>query len=125
MTSFDCGLGGATFAALTAALALATGAATAVSLSVSPAIAARGGIVYIRGNAGACPRGDTVLVLSRAFSRIHTFAGVPVVFAKVGAGGRFHTTARIAERIRIGRYRITARCGGGNLGVLVWFAVGR
>jgi hypothetical protein len=115
----------AAFAVLAAALTLAMSAAAAVSLTVSPPIVARGGTAYIRGNAGGCPRGATVFVLSRAFPHTHMFAGVPAVLAKVGVGGRFRATTRIPLALRIGRYRVTARCGGGNLGVLAWFTVGR
>ena len=42
---------------------------------------------------------------------------MPAVFATVGAGGRFHATTRIPLARRVGKYVVTARCGGGNLGV--------
>jgi hypothetical protein len=58
-----------------------------------------------------------VTIISRAFSPIRSFAGVPAVYASVGAAGRFSTTTGIPRLRRPGSYVITARCGGGNLGV--------
>jgi hypothetical protein len=91
--------------------------ATTVALTVSPSTVRRGGSVLVRGVAGGCTSGDTVTIISPAFSPGHSFAGVPAVFAEVGAAGRFSTTARIPARRRPGSYVLTARCGGGNLGV--------
>jgi hypothetical protein len=104
--------------AVAAALA-ASAAATAArpSLTVHPSTVVRGGSVVVRGSADGCPVGDRVTLISHAFARVHRFAGVPAVFARVRAGGRFRTTARIPRTRRVGRYVITARCGGGNLGV--------
>jgi len=73
--------------------------------------------VTIRGNADGCPVGDTVSVLSRAFAPTHEFAGVPAVLARVRSGGVFRATTRIPRTRRHGSYVVTARCGGGNLGV--------
>jgi hypothetical protein len=95
----------------------AAASASAVYLLVTPGTVHRGALVYIKGNAGDCPRGDAVTILSRAFSRLHSFAGVPAVYAKVGAGGRFHATTRIPLGRQVGKYVVTARCGGGNLGL--------
>jgi hypothetical protein len=104
--------------ALLTAIALAGSASAAsVYLLVTPSTVHRGKTVYIRGNAGDCPQGDGVTIISRAFPRIHEFAGVPAVYAKVGAGGGFHATTRIPLTRRVGKYVVTARCGGGNLGV--------
>ena len=38
-------------------------------------------------------------------------------FARIGRGGTFSTTTRIPDGRRPARYGVTARCGGGNLGV--------
>jgi hypothetical protein len=75
-----------------------------------------GHVVRITGNAGDCPRGDTVSILSRAF-RGRLFAGVGGVETPVRAAGRFAASARVRLRAH-GVYRVTARCGGGNLGVV-------
>jgi hypothetical protein len=82
-----------------------------------PSTVHRGAKVYLSGSAGDCPRGDVVIIISRAFPRIHEFARVPAVFATVGARGHFQTSTRIPLARRVGKYVVTARCGGGNLGV--------
>ena len=89
----------------------------APSLSVAPATVKRGHLVTIRGSADGCPAGDRVTLISRAFRHAHDFAGLPAVFATVRAGGAFRTTTRIPLGKKPGRYAVTARCGGGNLGV--------
>jgi hypothetical protein len=109
-----------------AALGAAAGASGSVArLTITPGIVHRGGTVHIRGNADGCPRGDTVFVLSRAFVHTHEFAGVSAVLARVRAGGAFRATTVIPRTRRPGRYNVTARCGGGNLGVLVHLTVRR
>jgi hypothetical protein len=99
------------------ALVAATTLAVAPSISVTPATVERGHLVTIRGSADGCPAGDRVTLISRAFRHTHDFAGLPAVFATVRAGGSFRTTTRIPAARRPGRYAVTARCGGGNLGV--------
>jgi hypothetical protein len=108
------------------ALLVATGAGaalSAVSLTVTPSSVRPGHIVIIRGNAGDCPVGDAVTILSQAFRNTQSFAGVPAVFARVRAGGRFGIRPRIPAQRQVGRYDVTARCGGGNLGVLAHLRV--
>ena len=73
--------------------------------------------------AGGCTAGDRVTIISRAFAAAHSFAGVPAVFAQVGSAGRFSTTTRIPATRSPGTYLLTARCGGGNLGVSARLAV--
>jgi hypothetical protein len=97
--------------------AAAAAAPAGVSLSVTPSTVHRGHLVTIRGNAGSCPVGDTVTVMSRAFPRVHEFAGIPAVLTRVRAHHLFHATTRIPAHKAPGRYVVTARCGGGNLGV--------
>jgi hypothetical protein len=96
-----------------------------VALTVAPATVRRGGTVLASGVAGGCTAGDTVTVLSRAFSAAHSFAGVPAVLAQVGSAGRFSTRTRIPAARAPGRYVVTARCGGGNLGVSAHVTVTR
>jgi hypothetical protein len=91
--------------------------ATTVALAVRPRAVRRGGSVVVSGVAGGCTAGDRVTVISRAFAAAHTFAGAPAVFAQVGSAGRFSTMTRIPATRRPGIYILTARCGGGNLGV--------
>lgn len=102
------------------AAAVVTSAAVAMTpvfLKVTPSVVYRGHAVTIRGNAGSCPVGDSVTIISRAFPHTHDFAGVPALFAKVKTGGGFSTSTRIPAKRKPGKYGITARCGGGNLGV--------
>ena len=95
----------------------ATAAAAAPSLSLSRSTVRPGQTVVVRGTAPGCPTGDSATIISRAFSHLHDFAGVPAVYARVRAGGAFQATVRIPIGRKPGRYGITARCGGGNLGV--------
>ena len=81
--------------------------------------------VLVRGVAGGCTSGDTVTVISRAFAATHSFAGVPAVFAQVGSAGRFSAVTRIPATRAPGSYVVTARCGGGNLGVSAHLTVTR
>ncbi len=87
------------------------------SLHVTPPRVRAGSTVRVYGDAGGCPRGEQVTLLSFAFPRQHEFAGEPAVYARVRSGGVFSTTTRAAPGRTPGRYVITARCGGGNLGV--------
>lgn len=106
-------------AALAAALGLAgTVIASAPSLTLIPSSVKRGHTVLIKGSADGCNVGNTVFIISRAFVHTHEFAGVSAVLAKVRYGGTFRVTTRIPATRRPGRYGVTARCGGGNLGVL-------
>ena len=109
----------ATLAAGTAVAALAfAGAVTAAtSLTVAPSPVHRGHRVIIRGNADGCPVGDVVTIISKAFAHTHDFAGLPAVFALVRSGGKFGVRPRIPSRKAVGSYGVSARCGGGNLGV--------
>jgi hypothetical protein len=88
-----------------------------VALGVSPNVARRGTWVVVRGVAGGCTSGDAVTILSHAFPATRSFAGVPAVYGQVGSAGRFSARTRIPAKLRTGSYVITARCGGGNLGV--------
>jgi hypothetical protein len=101
--------------------------ATAVvpSLILTPPSVERGHTVLIKGSADGCAVGNTVSIISKAFVRTHDFAGLPAVLAKVKYGGSFRVMTRIPAAKRAGRYAVTARCGGGNLGVLRHLTVRR
>lgn len=104
--------------ATTVALALAGGASASPAhtrLAVTPATVRPGGVVLVTGNAAPCPRGDTVFAISRAFPG-HAY-GEGALTGRVRAGGAFSIRGRVRRTIRAGRYAVTARCGGGNLGV--------
>ncbi len=105
-------------AALAVALVITATAAAAVSLTLTPSSVKQGHVVVITGSAGGCAVGNTVFIISRAFVHTHDFAGVPSVLAKVKADHSFRTSTRIPVGKKAVLFRVTARCGGGNLGVL-------
>jgi hypothetical protein len=100
-----------------AALTLAGAVTAATSLTVAPSPVHRGHRVIVRGNADGCPVGDAVTIISKAFAHTHDFAGLPAVFARVRSGGKFGVRPRIPSSKAVGNYGVSARCGGGNLGV--------
>ena len=61
------------------------------------------------------PDRDTVYLISQAFVG-NAFVQHSVA-TTAHANGTFSRRVRIRTRIHTGRYTITARCGGGNLGV--------
>ena len=102
----------------TAAPAGTTTSPSSPTLTLSPSSVAPGDAVSISGSAGDCPPGDDVIVISRAFPGPEEFAGVPAVTAPVQSDGSFSASATIASDQEPGTYDVTARCGGGNLGLL-------
>src|SRR4051794_21346207 len=100
-----------------AALAFAGVVTAATLLTVAPSRVHRGHRVIVRGNADGCPVGGTVTIISKAFAHTHDFAGLPAVFARVRGGGKFGVRPRIPGSKAVGNYGVSARCGGGNLGV--------
>jgi hypothetical protein len=105
--------------ALVLALLASTGVVLAAgpTIKVDPTSVPRGQVVRVFGVVPGCARGNLVTLMSRAFSHRHEFAGVPAIFAEVGSRHRYSKRTRIPARRRPGRYAITGRCGGGNLGV--------
>jgi len=99
--------------------------APVVSMSISPRAVQRGHSVLVQGVAGGCALGDQVTILSHAFPATSSFAGVPAVFAPVGSAGRFSARVTIPRTRAPGSYPITARCGGGNLGLELHLTVTR
>jgi hypothetical protein len=113
---------------LAATLLLALSAvafAAGTSIRVHPHRVEAGHRIHIRGSADGCPVGDRVTLLSEAFPHRHEFAGVPAVFTRVKSGGKFERRVRIPAHRAAGRYSVTGRCGGGNLGVTAHFRVVR
>jgi hypothetical protein len=104
---------------LAAALAATTAAASGPLrlIIVVPGTVHRGHTTTVGGVAGGCPVGDSVTLISRAFAHTHDFAGVPALYTRVHAGHKFKVATRIPATKRPGVYVVTARCGGGNLGV--------
>ena len=103
---------------IVASLSTGVADAAAPALTVTPSIVHRGHKVTLKGSADGCAVGNTVVLISHAFVHTHDFAGVPAVLAAVRHGGAFRVTTRIPAKKRPGRYAVTARCAGGNLGVI-------
>jgi hypothetical protein len=100
-------------------VAVTSASAARPTINVDPSSVHRGHQVRVYGRVPGCPRGDQVTLISRAFSHRHDFAGLPAIFARVGARHRYSIRTRIPARRRPRSYRISGRCGGGNLGVSV------
>lgn len=106
-------------AAITAVFVTSGTATTAApSITLTPNPVTRGHVVAIKGSAGGCAVGNAVTLLSKAFVHTHDFAGIPAVFARVRANGRYGVRTKIPATKPPGRYRVTARCGGGNFGIV-------
>jgi hypothetical protein len=95
--------------------------ASTAYLRVRPTTVARGGRVTVSG--GRCLAGDTVYLISQAFVG-NAFVEHSVA-TTARSNGTFSRVVRIRRRIPPRRYGITARCGGGNLGVVVYLRVTR
>ena len=97
-------------------LAVAAASASANSLRVRPRRVRAGRSVTVDGYARGCP--DAVSLISRAFSaREGRFAGSPMITADIrNDAGYYRTQTTIPRTRRPGRYSITGRCGGGNIG---------
>lgn len=93
-------------------------AAARPTINVSPSTARAGTTVRVYGTVPGCGRGGQVTLISRAFAHVHDFAGLPAVFATVGSRSAYSVHTRIPASRSAGRYSITGRCGGGNLGVI-------
>jgi hypothetical protein len=96
----------------------APAAAAAPTLHVNPHTVAAGGTVQV---SGTCEAHTTGFAISPAFvnDASHSFAGVGAAPFNTNAGGAFSVTAQVAPGTAPGSYSVTARCGGGNLGILV------
>ncbi len=90
--------------------------AAAASLSVTPSTVAAGGSVTVT---GSCSPNSPGFAISSAFlhDATHDFAGVGAVSFTSDASGNFSATASVPASRAPGSYTVTARCGGGNLGV--------
>lgn len=106
-------------------VALAVGVSPAVAarkrLSVSPAVTTPDALVHISGNAPGCQKGTTVVAISSAFPG-HAY-GKGTLTGSAGRGGTFSFSGHLRSPLKSGRYSITARCGGGNVGITVFLTV--
>jgi hypothetical protein len=91
-------------------------AATSATIQVSPTSQQAGGSVRVT---GTCEANTSGFALSHAFlhDSTHDFAGVGAAPFTTNATGGFAVTAQIPSSIPAGTYKVSARCGGGNIGV--------
>ena len=99
--------------AVVALVVAATVTAATPRLSVQPTSVARGGTVTVSGR--GCLAGDLVYLISPPFVG-NAFVQHSVA-TRARSNGSFARHVRIRRYVHPGRYLITARCGGGNLGV--------
>ena len=99
-----------------AILAASPAAGAATELHVNPSTVPAGQSVQV---SGSCEANTTGFALSTAFlhDASHDFAGVGAVSFSTDATGAFSAQASIPASISPGTYPVTARCGGGNLGI--------
>ncbi|HEV7171514.1 hypothetical protein [Pedococcus sp.] len=109
-------LGTAALTTVICCLAAPALAAPGASLAVSPSSQHAGGSVQV---SGTCEAGTSGFAISSAFvhDATHDFAGVGAAPFTTDSQGRFATTAMIASATTPGSYTVSARCGGGNIGV--------
>ena len=100
-------------AAVVALVLAGTVAGATPRLTVQPKSVARGGVVTVSGT--GCRAGDLVYLISRPF--VGSAFVAHSVATRARSNGSFSRRVHIRTSIRSGRYLITARCGGGNLGV--------
>lgn len=85
------------------------------TIKVDPGSVHRGKVVRVFGVVAGC--GGSLTLISKAFPHTHDFAGLPAVFVTPAATGQYHVRVKIPANRKPGRYTITGRCGGGNIGV--------
>lgn len=97
-------------------------AAPSASIQVSPSSQQAGGSVRV---SGTCEANTSGFALSQAFlhDATHDFAGVGAAPFTTNATGSFAVTAQIPASIPAGTYTVSARCGGGNIGVTAHLVV--
>jgi hypothetical protein len=103
-------------------LAAPAGAASPATLHVVPTSVPAGGSVQVT---GSCESSTQGYAISRAFlhDATHDFAGIGAAPFTTDPTGAFSVTAEIPPSTAPGSYDVTARCGGGNLGITVALTV--
>ena len=103
-------------AVLGVVLGTTTAWAATTQLHISPATVVAGHTVRF---SGVCDPNTSGFVISPAFlhDSAHDFAGVGAVAFDTDSHGAFSGTAVVPVTRAPGTYAVTARCGGGNLGI--------
>lgn len=100
---------------LAAAPAWAAGGA---ALTVSPGSVSRGSTVTFTG-AGCLHGGRNIVTLISKLFPGRAFGGAGAITTSADAHGHFTRKFATSMSTAPGRYTVTARCGGGNLGIAV------
>jgi hypothetical protein len=103
-------------------LAMPAGAVSPSTLQVAPTSVSAGRSVQVT---GSCEPSTQGFAISHAFlhDATHDFAGVGAAPFTTNAAGAFSVAAEIPSTLPPGSYDVTARCGGGNLGITVALTV--
>ena len=96
-----------------------------VSLVVTPSTVRRGRTVLVHGLAGDCTEGMPSRSFRTPSPRRTPSPAFPRCLPRSVPPGRFSATTRIPATRGTGTYVVTARCGGGNLGVSAHLTVTR
>jgi hypothetical protein len=105
-----------------AALVVAVAATAAAGhIAVKPGTISPGGVITVAAASSLCLSRDQVILISTAFPG-HAY-GKGAVYGHVAAHGAFTVRAHVRSKIKPGRYSISFRCGGGNLGVSVYVRI--
>ena len=102
---------------LSALIGVPSATAASVTLHASPTTVHRGHSVHLFGTVPGC--GGPLTLISRAFRHTHDFAGLPAIYAPLSATGAYSVHPTIPASRTPGKYAVTGRCGGGNIGVSV------
>jgi predicted outer membrane repeat protein len=81
------------------------------SLHVKPGQVTAGEHIHVYGNAGTCPVGSTLTLLSKAFPFTHMYKGLGAIYTTVKSGGSFSAFVHIPSSRRGGPYPISGLCG--------------
>jgi len=95
--------------------------ASRARLSVRPHTAAPGARIRVTGNAGSCAAGSTIIAISGAFPG-HAY-GEGTLTGTLRADHTFSIRGRVRRNAAPGRYEVSARCGGANLGAGTYLRV--
>jgi hypothetical protein len=101
-------------AALAVAGAAFGSSSSRASIHVQPTAVAAGAPVHVYGSVGSCSSGR-VMVISKAFPG-HAF-GEGGLTGHVRPDHTYSIDGHVRSSLRAGTYSVSARCGGGNLGV--------
>jgi uncharacterized repeat protein (TIGR01451 family) len=81
------------------------------SIHVHPSQIRPGELLHVYGNAGTCPVGSTLTLLSKAFPVTHTYLGLGAIYTTVHALGFFSTYVTVPSSVHGGSYPVSGRCG--------------